>query len=143
MNDEGFLITVETTFGTLPCITRVHPVDGKISRVSFNLVADKTKGNESKPRFISCHRNEVLIVVDLGLDIIAMVSMGDGSVLRKFGRQGTTPGLFRDPSGVVCDADGFIIIGDSRNHRIQVIFFSYHRIQVFFFFVIRGTIAFR
>lgn len=52
--------------------------------------------------------------------MVAMVNMDDGSVLRKFGQHGSGPSQFRDPSGVVCDADGYIILGDSRNHRIQV-----------------------
>ena len=49
-----------------------------------------------------------------------MVSTDSGMVLRQFGKFGFGPSEFRDPSGVVCDADGLIVVGDSRNHRLQV-----------------------
>jgi len=46
--------------------------------------------------------------------------MNDGNLIRTFGGKGQGSGQFKDPAGVVCDEDGFIIIADSRNHRIQV-----------------------
>ncbi|XP_018027663.1 tripartite motif-containing protein 2 [Hyalella azteca] len=119
MDDKGILVTVETG-GNLPVITKINLVTKMLTRVPFNLVPNEQKRLSSKPRFIAYHQDDVLVVVDLGLDLVAMVAMEDGSVLRTFGSPGSGPGQFRDPSGVVCDEDGFIIIGDSRNHRVQI-----------------------
>ncbi|KAF2362182.1 NHL repeat [Trinorchestia longiramus] len=120
VDDNDMLVTVETGAGALPLITRVDLDTGDRTRVPFDLVPSEDRRRSSKPRFIAYHQDDVLVVVDLGLDLVAMVSMSDGSVLRCFGSYGSGPGEFRDPSGVVCDAEGFIIIGDSRNHRVQV-----------------------
>lgn len=37
-----------------------------------------------------------------------------------FGQPGSGEGEFIDPSGIACDDNGNIFVGDSRNHRIQV-----------------------
>jgi len=117
--ENGVLITVETG-GRGTHITLVEPASGELRRVAFSLACCAAGASQSKPRFIAHLHTHVLVVVDLGMDAIAMVSTADGSVLRRFGGPGSGPGLFRDPSGVVCDADGLIVVGDSRNHRLQV-----------------------
>ena len=52
--------------------------------------------------------------------MVFTVDLSTGKITNSFGGPGSKPGLFRDPSGIVCDLDGYIIVGDSRNHRIQV-----------------------
>ena len=39
---------------------------------------------------------------------------------RFLGSEGSEPGQFLRPQGVAIDAEGNIIVADSRNHRIQV-----------------------
>ena len=70
-------------------------------------------------RFLA-FRNTKLYVVDHGLDCIFVLSK-DGSESELFGRRGHNGGEFRDPSGIVVDDDGTMIVVDSRNHRIQLI----------------------
>ncbi|KAB7493690.1 E3 ubiquitin-protein ligase TRIM71, partial [Armadillidium nasatum] len=105
---------------------------------SFNIVfIDVTTGNmvkkipvidavkpdqqcTSKPRFITFRQPSTLLVVDLGLDKVFIINVRTGMVVKSFGSSGNGIGQFRDPSGIACEADGFILVGDSRNHRIQI-----------------------
>lgn len=38
----------------------------------------------------------------------------------KFGREGTNLGEFKNPRGITTDSEGFILVADSGNSRIQV-----------------------
>jgi len=42
-----------------------------------------------------------------------------GRLLTTWGKVGTGPGEFREPSGLVVAADGSVIVADSLNHRLQ------------------------
>lgn len=44
----------------------------------------------------------------------------EGKFLRVFGSYGTGPLQFNEPSGVSVDNYGNIVIGDSKNNRVQV-----------------------
>ena len=44
-------------------------------------------------------------------------------VFKKIGSIGTMNGQFIDPSGIYIDQDQFILVGDSKNHRLQLISF--------------------
>ena len=44
-----------------------------------------------------------------------------GTVLNCIGSEGTGPVQFKHPRGIVTDAEGFILVADSGNSRIQVI----------------------
>ena len=44
----------------------------------------------------------------------------EGNLKTEFGELGDLPGNFVEPSGVVADGCGNIVIGDSKNNRIQV-----------------------
>ena len=44
-----------------------------------------------------------------------------GTVLHCIGSEGSGPVQFKHPRGIVSDAEGFILVADSGNSRIQVI----------------------
>jgi hypothetical protein len=44
----------------------------------------------------------------------------NGVFLAKFGSKGTTPGCFDNPFGLAVLPDNRIVVGDEKNHRIQV-----------------------
>ena len=50
------------------------------------------------------------------------VSDFDGNPIHTFGSYGRKLGEFNEPSGITSDADGNLLIADSRNNRIQVNF---------------------
>lgn len=51
-----------------------------------------------------------------------MVYISDltGNKLGQFGRYGKLPGEMNEPSGISLDQVGNILVGDSRNDRVQV-----------------------
>lgn len=55
-----------------------------------------------------------------GLNCVYIIDAFAGVVLKRFGEYGQGPDQMHDPSGIVCDGDGFILLGDSRNHRVLV-----------------------
>ena len=66
VDNNGTLVTVETGVGALPTITHINSSTGELKRVPFDLAATRSPEAVSKPRFIAYHKDEVLIVVDLG-----------------------------------------------------------------------------
>ncbi len=42
------------------------------------------------------------------------------NLVKTFGGSGREAGCFSDPAGIAVDDRGFMIIADSRNHRLQV-----------------------
>ena len=54
-----------------------------------------------------------------GLDLVYVVSCARNDV-RTFGGTGKLPGFFNDPAGIAVDRRGYMIVADSRNHRLQV-----------------------
>ena len=40
--------------------------------------------------------------------------------MQMFGREGTNPGEFKYPRGITTDHEGFILVADSGNSRVQV-----------------------
>jgi tripartite motif-containing protein 71 len=43
-----------------------------------------------------------------------------GVYINGFGSEGTGPGQFKHPRGITTDSEGFILVADSGNNRIQV-----------------------
>lgn len=44
----------------------------------------------------------------------------NGIFLYTFGSEGSNPGEFKHPRGITTDAEGFILVADSGNSRVQV-----------------------
>ena len=44
----------------------------------------------------------------------------NGNFLDCFGKEGSNPGEFKQPRGICTDAEGFILVADSGNARVQV-----------------------
>ncbi|XP_069997263.1 RING finger protein nhl-1 isoform X2 [Penaeus vannamei] len=121
VNAEGLLVTVETSLtGNLTIVT-LNPGSGNVeSRVKVDLGLSSHAKSESKPRFIAWQGEHRLLVVDLGLNCVYIIDAFKGVVLKRFGEYGQGRDQMHDPSGIVCDGDGFILLGDSRNHRILI-----------------------
>jgi len=49
VDELGYLVTVETDCGNLPCITKINPHTGDLKRIPFNLVNNPRSGNISLP----------------------------------------------------------------------------------------------
>ena len=61
-----------------------------------------------------------LYVVDMGLDCVFILNE-EGTESEMFGSRGTRGREFRDPTGIVVDDVGTMMVVDSRNHRLQLI----------------------
>lgn len=74
--------------------------------------------DKTKIRFIHCAQN-CLYASDLGRSIVYKTTL-DGEILFAFGYHGKHKGEFNEPSGVYVDKNGVILVGDSKNDRLQV-----------------------
>ncbi|XP_023210786.1 tripartite motif-containing protein 2-like, partial [Centruroides sculpturatus] len=84
-----------------------------------NLYEPLIKRHEkSKCRFLAYYSNEV-VVSDLGLSMMYKTTV-DGKLIKTFGTFGNIEGTMNEPSGIALDPTGTMLIGDSRNDRIQV-----------------------
>ncbi|XP_061171340.1 RING finger protein nhl-1-like [Saccostrea echinata] len=117
LTPDGQLVTLDTQ--------RINPrviilaSDGR-SRNSFlfaPLLHPQTPPS-SKCRFLAIHKDR-LIVSDLGCHCV-YITDNCGETLFKFGEFGANLGEFREPSGVTTDQQGHMLIGDSKNNRIQI-----------------------
>jgi hypothetical protein len=92
------------------------------SSLNYPNLSKKTEPfDKTKIRFISSSQN-CLYSSDLGRSIIYKTTL-DGEILFAFGHHGKQKGQFNEPSGLFVDYNGTILVGDSKNARLQVIFF--------------------
>jgi hypothetical protein len=74
---------------------------------------------QSKCRFIYSNQNS-LFVSDLGRSIVYKTNL-NGEIQFAFGHYGRMRGQFNEPSGIHVETDGSaILVGDSKNDRLQV-----------------------
>lgn len=86
-----------------------------------NIIGNLVPYEKTKIRFISSNGNS-LYAADLGRSIVYRTNL-DGEVELAFGFQGKRRGELNEPSGVHVDSDGSsVLVGDSKNNRIQVNF---------------------
>ncbi|XP_062600683.1 uncharacterized protein LOC134262320 [Saccostrea cucullata] len=117
LTPDGQLVTLDTQWNNPRII--VLAADGS-SRNAFPflpLLHPKTPPT-SKCRFLAINK-ERLIVSDLGCNCV-YITDNCGEVLFKFGEYGVHSGQFKEPSGVTTDQQGHMLIGDSKNNRIQI-----------------------
>ncbi|XP_023211937.1 tripartite motif-containing protein 2-like [Centruroides sculpturatus] len=74
--------------------------------------------DKSKCRFLAYYSNQV-VVSDLGLSKIYKTTV-DGKLIKTFGTFGDNDGDLNEPSGIALDPKGTMLIGDSRNDRLQI-----------------------
>ncbi len=73
----------------------------------------------TKIRFI-CTNQDSLYASDLGRSIVFKTDL-EGKIKLAFGNPGRAVGQINEPSGIHVDNDGqAIIVGDSKNNRVQV-----------------------
>ncbi|XP_023225848.1 uncharacterized protein LOC111626630 [Centruroides sculpturatus] len=92
-------------------------MDGQLEYKSFYQPLLNRPEN-SKCRFMATYNNE-LVVSDLGLSKMYKTNLL-GEEIQIFGSYGKTPGNFNEPSGITLDSSGTMLIGDSKNDRIQI-----------------------
>ena len=61
----------------------------------------------------------VVVVVDYGNDRLVLWRLGDGTVWKQLGSEGTDPGQFTDPLAVAVTSTGALVVTDE--HRVQVL----------------------
>ena len=61
----------------------------------------------------------VVVVADLGNDRLSLWRLGDGTVWKHLGSQGTEPGQFTCPTAVTMTGAGALVVTDE--HRVQVL----------------------
>ncbi|CAL4091962.1 unnamed protein product [Meganyctiphanes norvegica] len=123
--DQGKIITMETgKEGFISLVIMDIFAQDNIIRMLVNLKLSSREAEFSKPRFLTHQGGNMVLVVDLGLNCVYRIEydvhLAQGEVLKRIGRKGKKNGEFHDPSGVVVDEDKFILVGDSKNHRIQL-----------------------
>ena len=80
--------------------------DGQFLQVFVNLRC---------PCPITIHCDMVYVAVD-----IVSVFSSESKLLKSFGTRGEAPGQFNQPHGVTVDANGYVLVADRNNHRIQI-----------------------
>lgn len=121
IDNERNLLTVETTENGYLTLVTLNPDSGQVvKRTIVDLALPYDCLHISKPRFISNHKDGQVLVVDLGLNCVYIIDIRTGTLISLFGEAGSNEGQFLDPSGITCDCDGNILVGDSRNHRVQI-----------------------
>ena len=102
-----------------------HANQSVLSSKYYGNKADLIPFERSKIRFIDCFQNYIY-ASDLGRSIIFKTTL-DGKMELAFGSFGQTPGQMHEPSGIHVDYDGkAVLIADSKNNRLQVIFIIYN-----------------
>ncbi|XP_060592289.1 uncharacterized protein LOC132747003 isoform X2 [Ruditapes philippinarum] len=99
-----------------PALVHVSQDGGHIWRFPYLPLINAPPG--SKCRFMAVSENHVL-VSDLGLSQIYITDL-EGLSFKVIGMPGHEPQQFYEPSGISVDNYGNIVIGDSRNNRVQV-----------------------
>lgn len=85
-------------------------------------------GQFEYPEYLCISPNNHLLVSDTGnnriqifdLDSLDVLSSKFASIITSFGRHGIDPGFFRLPKGITTDSDGFIMVADYKNDRLQL-----------------------
>jgi sugar lactone lactonase YvrE len=80
--------------------------------------ASSATGQFNFPRDAATDGLGNVFVADYGNDRVQKFS-GNGTYLRSWGGNGSTPGKFKRPYGVAVDVDGNVYVADSNNERIQ------------------------
>ncbi|XP_033215346.1 E3 ubiquitin-protein ligase TRIM71-like [Belonocnema kinseyi] len=73
----------------------------------------------NRPWGVTCDRNSNILLADRSNHRI-LVLKEDGTLIRKFGEEGTGPGQFNRPAGITVDAQGRIVVVDKDNNRVQI-----------------------
>lgn len=128
---RGHILTINTNpKGSYDCITKKGETDILLIDFENNIILEKIKlvdiiPNQEKSacRFLQCDGKKVY-VVDLGLDIVYILSMGKTRA-KCFGQSGKLPGQWLDPAGLAVDSVGNMIVADACNNRLQI--FDKHR----------------
>jgi len=97
-----------------------EPVDKeKASVLNYpNLTRVPHLFSKTKMRFICC-RDDFLYASDLGRSIVFKTDL-DGTIQNAFGHFGKYRGELNEPSGIFVDKNGALLVGDSRNNRLQI-----------------------
>ncbi|HWU53230.1 MAG TPA: NHL repeat-containing protein [Tahibacter sp.] len=63
-------------------------------------------------------QREVIVVADGGADMLRSYTW-DMMFIDKWGQAGDKPGEFHEPRGVAIDGNGYVVVVDALNHRVQ------------------------
>ena len=75
-------------------------------------------GQLQSPSFIAIH-GEMVYVIDYYQNRVSVLS-SEGKFLKSFGVRGEAQGQFNTPRGVAVDANGFVLVADHSNNRVQI-----------------------
>ncbi|KAL7301247.1 hypothetical protein TKK_0006207 [Trichogramma kaykai] len=95
-----------------------YPTMGGVQVIGTS--SESESDNLCRPWGIACDQDGHLVVADRSNNRIQIYRQ-DGSLVRRFGTQGTGPGQFDRPAGVAVDGRRRIIVADKDNHRIQIL----------------------
>ena len=70
------------------------------------------------PYSITIHGDMVYVAVNF-IDSVSVFS-SESKFLKSFGAKGEAQGQFNQPHGITADANGFVLVADRDNHRIQI-----------------------
>ena len=75
-------------------------------------------GQLQQPYSIAIHGNMVFVAdyYEHGVSVFS----SQGKFLKSFGAKGEAQGQFSEPSGVAVDANGFVLVADTNNNRVQI-----------------------
>ena len=129
-DDEGNIVTINRDIkNNVPFDTIIYFIDVVSGQVVKkyeleDLITDAAESLQLSKELSLCKhlefRNSKLHVVDFGLDCIFVLDQS-GTESHMFGKRGDKEGEFRDPSGIVVDDLGTMLVTDSRNSRVQVV----------------------
>ena len=97
-------------------VIRVFSINGDLLR-SFGCDGNGVK-KLSKPRGV-CVAGQYVYVTNYDLYNMSVFTT-EGAYMTSFGHHGSGEGCFRTPRGLCVNRDGFVIVADFVNHRVQV-----------------------
>ncbi|XP_033119039.1 tripartite motif-containing protein 2-like [Anneissia japonica] len=87
----------------------------------FQEIRSFGKGILECPNGLTVNREtSILYVVDRGAHCVFKFNVDDGRLLGKFGSEGSKFGQMNDPSDVTLTKEGYVIVADCDNNRIQM-----------------------
>ena len=110
-------------FGVAVHCDKVYIADNNNKRISVFQVDGKFctsfgSGQLGYPRDVTVSADNHLLVVDYTSNIYTFTL--DGYYIGKFGTLGSGRGQLNTPYGLTIDLNGFIIVADTRNHRVSI-----------------------
>lgn len=110
---------VEGNFRRMLAQTSSTASNGKANRASSSINNTVVLSATSSPYFVCVHQ-DLLMFSDTAQHVVLLLNWKSGRRVLTLGGEGTSIGRFKFPRGVAIDSNGFLLVADAGNNRIQI-----------------------